>query len=65
MKPWIKHALLMTAGGLITALVTARPLVDAGLAPSDWIDITISFLTGSGLAALPSARAIVAGVASD
>lgn len=65
MPTWIKHALVMMAGGLVTALVTARPLVDSGLSASDWIDITLGFMTGSGLAALPSARALVNRVASD
>lgn len=40
------------AGGVGLALAVAGPIVDNGLAPSEWCAIGLAFLGGSGLTAV-------------
>ena len=44
--------LLALAGGVVSALATAGPLIDDGCRPSEWCAIALAFATGTGLTAV-------------
>lgn len=44
------------AGGIALALAVAGPLVDDGVAPSEYCSIALAFLGGSGLTAIVPTR---------
>ena len=55
-NPYIRAIL----GGILSAILVASPIVDDGVTISECLAIGAAFITGSGLTATPSGRAVQA-----